>query len=254
MERPVKDWIIDQGNTRLKLGVFVDGALTEVLVNEAAEGHLLADIEAADRVLVAASGTVSDALESALGERARPILWAAQGMPLPVDIDYDTPTTLGLDRIANASAVALLDPEAVWLVVDAGTCITSDLVGGGTFFGGSIAPGIDLRLRAMYAGTAALPLVDDWRERLADWKVSPESTLPDQVGTSTTGSLIAGAWGGAKAEIAGRIAEFTKRWPDLQVMWTGGDAEYLHEQESGLIFADSNLTLKGYHAILQHHS
>lgn len=254
MECPVKDWIIDQGNTRLKLGVFVDGELAEVLMDAVAEAQMLADVEAADRVLVAASGTLPEALESALADRNRFTLWAAPGMPLPVAMDYNTPETLGMDRIANAAAVAQLEPEAVWLVVDAGTCITIDLVGSGTFFGGSIAPGIDLRLRAMYAGTAALPLVDDWRAWLEEWKVNPESTLPEHVGASTLGSLIAGAWGGVKAEIAGRVADFTKRWPELKVMWTGGDAEYLHEQESGLIFADSNLTLKGYHAILQHHS
>jgi type III pantothenate kinase len=246
------EWIVDQGNTRLKLGVFEGGALAEVLTDAAAVAWMEADWEEADQILVAASGSLAPELETALAARTRPVLHAARNMPLPVALDYGTPETLGWDRIANAAAVTARDPEAVWAVIDAGTCITCDLVAGGTFFGGSIAPGIDLRLRAMYAGTAALPLIEDWRERLGEWNGQPESTLPEHVGTSTVGSLVAGAWGGARAELAGRLADFGKRWPDLQVMWTGGDADYLHERDSGLIFADSNLTLHGYHAILQH--
>ncbi len=245
-------WIVDQGNTRLKLGVFTAGELSEVLTDAAAVAWMEVDPDEADAVLWAASGAPSAELESVFAARTRPVTQVDRAMDLPIALDYGTPETLGWDRIANAVAVSQADPEAVWVVVDAGTCITCDVVAGGVFFGGSIAPGIDLRLRAMYAGTAALPLIEDWRERLAAWAEQPESTLPEHVGTHTAGSMVAGAWGGARAELAGRVADFGKRWPDLQVMWTGGDAEYLHERDSGVIFADSNLTLKGYYAILQH--
>lgn len=245
MDGTVRAWVVDQGNTRLKLGVFVGEELTQVLHDEAALDWMTEPAESPEHVLVAASGVLDEAVEAVLN--SYPTRHLQDRHECGLNLDYETPETLGWDRIANAAAVAALHPDSVAVIVDAGTCITVDLVADATFYGGSIAPGIDLRFRAMYAGTANLPLVDDWRDRLS----APTSTLPEHIGTDTIGSLVAGAWGGAQAEIQGRIAEFRKRWPDLQEFWTGGDAEYLHERDSGLIFADSNLTLKGYHAILK---
>lgn len=238
-------WVVDQGNTRLKLGVFEGEELVSVLRDEAALAWLNAPSERPEHVLVAASGVIDAAVSDALANW--PTRHLGDRATCGLQLDYDTPETLGWDRIANAAAVAAVDPDAVAVVVDAGTCITVDLVADGTFYGGSIAPGIDLRFKAMYAGTANLPLVEDWRERLG----TPTSTLPEHIGTNTISSLLAGAWGGAQAEVHARIAEFRKRWPELKEFWTGGDAEYLHGRDSGRIFADSNLTLKGYHAILK---
>ena len=238
-------WIIDQGNTRLKLGVFEGGELVTVLRDEEAFAQVVSGQNRPDHVLVAASGSLSQEWEAVL--KTLPTVELGSRLTCGIELDYATPETLGWDRIANTAAATELHGDAVWAIVDAGTCITVDVAAGGTFFGGSIAPGIDLRLRALYAGTASLPLIEAWREHLS----SPESTWPDQIGSSTLGSLVAGAWGGARTEIAGRLLEFGKRWPDLKVIWTGGDAEYLHERDSGSIFADSNLTLKGYYAILK---
>jgi type III pantothenate kinase len=252
MESSMSDWIVDQGNTRLKLGVYSRGELSQTLVNEAALNWMRHNHSDSKNVLLAASGSVSEELKEALATCSGKVIQLEPGMDSGIQLDYDTPETLGWDRIANAAAVTQIDAHAVWAIIDAGTCITCDLVSSGTFFGGSIAPGIDLRLRAMYAGTASLPLVEHWKERLDAWKQNPQSTLAEHVGTGTEGSLIAGAWGGAQSEIAHRIQEFGKRWPELKVMWTGGDAEYLHREDSRFIFADSNLTLNGYHAILQH--
>lgn len=244
MDDAVTLWVVDQGNTRLKLGVFIGGALKHVWHDEAALEWMTAASAPPQHVLVAASGVLDEEVEKAL--EAHPTRWLKDRSDCGLHLDYETPDTLGWDRIANAAAVTEAHPDSVAVIVDAGTCITVDLVADGTFYGGSIAPGIDLRFRAMYAGTANLPLVEDWRDRLS----TPTSTLPEHIGTDTIGSLLAGAWGGAQAEIQGRIADFRQRWPDLKVFWTGGDAEYLHGRDSGLIFADSNLTLKGYHAIL----
>ena len=238
-------WVVDQGNTRLKLGVFEGDELVSALHDDAAMAWLNSPSERPERVLVAASGLLDEAVTEALANL--PTRHLNDRSECGLKLDYDTPETLGWDRIANAAAVEALEPDSVAVIVDAGTCITVDLVADGTFYGGSIAPGIDLRLRAMYAGTANLPLVDDWRERLG----APTSTLPEHIGTNTVSSLLAGAWGGAQAEVHARIAEFRKRWPELKEFWTGGDADYLHERDSGRIFADSNLTLKGYHAILK---
>ena len=46
-------------------------------------------------------------------------------------------------------------------MIDAGTCITFDLLlADGRYIGGNISPGLSMRLAAMHAHTARLPLVD----------------------------------------------------------------------------------------------
>ena len=81
---------------------------------------------------------------------------------LPITIDYDTPETLGMDRVAAAvGARVLSSSKDPLLVVDAGSCITIDLLDQNDVYrGGAIAPGLRMRFRALHEFTAALPLVD----------------------------------------------------------------------------------------------
>src|SRR5690242_14333012 len=48
--------------------------------------------------------------------------------PLPIQIIYSTPETLGLDRIAGACGAHALYPSKNCLIIDAGTCMTMDLM------------------------------------------------------------------------------------------------------------------------------
>ena len=84
------------------------------------------------------------------------------GDPTPLPTNVTAPKGLGLDRVANAWAVlyhgfADATNHKAWLIVDVGTCITMDVVHRGKHLGGSISPGIDMRMRAMAEGTARLP-------------------------------------------------------------------------------------------------
>lgn len=113
---------------------------------------------------------------------------------LPIKIGYATPETLGLDRIAAVVGAVMQCPDKAVLIVDAGTCVTYDLLtADGTFAGGNIAPGIRLRLRAMHEHTGKLPLIDDAGE-------TPE------IGFSTETAMRAGAVLGIAYEIEGYIA------------------------------------------------
>ncbi|MBK6903040.1 MAG: type III pantothenate kinase [Saprospirales bacterium] len=67
---------------------------------------------------------------------------------------------MGKDRLAAAVGAWSFFPGKTCLVIDAGTCITSDVLSeDGIFKGGNISPGIDMRLKAMHTFTARLPLV-----------------------------------------------------------------------------------------------
>ncbi len=124
-------------------------------------------------------------------------------------------------------------PDKAVLIVDAGTCVTYDLLtADGTFAGGNIAPGIRLRLRAMHEHTGKLPLIDDAGE-------TPE------IGFSTETAMRAGAVLGVAYEIEGYIARLNKVYPDLFVFLTGGDALKLAAKIKSRIFVDENLVLTG---------
>ncbi len=60
----------------------------------------------------------------------------------PFAIDYATPETLGVDRLAAAAGAFFHYPQSDLLIIDAGSAMTVDLVTEGTYRGGSISPGL----------------------------------------------------------------------------------------------------------------
>lgn len=134
---------------------------------------------------------------------------------IPIKIKYETPETLGRDRIAVAIAANSLYPKEGNLVIDIGTCITYDWVDEeGVFLGGNISPGIHMRLQAMHEKTAALPLAD------ANFNV-------ELIGHSTISALQHGAVLGTICEIESFIDRSAEKHNDLVVILTGGDSAQL---------------------------
>lgn len=238
--------ILDFGNTRVKWALFQAGTLQWVLSDEEA-WHALDAWKEDAHWLIAATGAVEAKWEGwleTLKVRAPGMVYHIQtAEEVPFPMRYDSISTLGLDRVANAAAVLAEDSESPWLVIDAGTCITADFVESGAFCGGSIAPGIDLRLRAMFAGTASLPYPEGWRERAT-------GGVALHLGSDTEGSLLAGAIGGVQSELSERIRQFQNEFPGIRVAITGGDAKFLELQADLPTFADPNLTWTGYYHLL----
>lgn len=110
--------------------------------------------------------------------------------PLPFEIAYTTPATLGADRIAAvAGALSLIPEPGPVLVADLGTAATYEFVDAeGVYLGGNIAPGIEMRLEALHAFTALLPQID------------PAGPTP-LWGNSTYTALRSGAMRGVAAEL-----------------------------------------------------
>ncbi len=74
---------------------------------------------------------------------------------------YETPKTLGVDRIALAAAAIEQYPKKNVLVIDAGTCITFDFINSEKeYLGGAISPGITMRYKALHNFTSKLPLLE----------------------------------------------------------------------------------------------
>jgi type III pantothenate kinase len=157
--------------------------------------------------------------------------------PIMIEVDYSSPETLGVDRIANACAAFSKNRAINSIIIDAGTCVTIDLIeAGGIFRGGSIAPGLTMRYKSLNTFTAKLPLV--------------EPTNPTIPGKSTEESINAGVLLGMIHELNSWVDFYNNKYEKLCVWLTGGDAHHFAKAFKSSIFADSNLTLVGLHEVL----
>ncbi|GAB3825425.1 hypothetical protein GCM10028895_35020 [Pontibacter rugosus] len=135
---------------------------------------------------------------------------------LPVYNLYKTPQTLGADRIAAAVGANYLFPNRNCLVFDAGTCITHDFVDAAAqYHGGGIAPGLNMKFKALHTFTERLPLVQQ-----------NEKSFP-LTGQSTQESILSGVLAGSVAELNGLIQLYSEKATDLVVILCGGDAGFL---------------------------
>lgn len=152
---------------------------------------------------------------------------------------YQTPSTLGLDRWAAVLGANAMFPNNTSLVIDAGTCITYDLLNvEKVYFGGAISPGIVMRFKAVHEFTGRLPLVA--------W--DPKMPVPE--GKDTETAIKNGVLQGVINEISGFIELNNIKESTLKVILTGGDADFLFNQLQNSIFApqiikDPYLVLKG---------
>ncbi len=239
---------LDIGNTAVKYGYFEQDTL-----RESASGQTAAQVRAAvqrlrpEHVVLAsvAEPTAAWAAELRALVPGQVLEFVPATTPLPIANAYATPQTLGADRLAAAVGAAWLLPGRDVVVVDAGTAIKCDLVeAAGGFRGGSIAPGLALRFRALHEFTGRLPLV---------------TTLPDPTeavpltGTDTASAIRSGVLNGAAAEVAGLLADYAARYPGLAVVLAGGDAPFFRARLKGPIFVVPELVLIGLHRILVHH-
>ena len=156
----------------------------------------------------------------------------------PFKIQYKTPLTLGNDRLALAAAASILYPKSNKIIIDVGTCITTDFIDcNNTFFGGSISPGINMRYKSLNNYTANLPLLE----------ISDKFSFP---GDSTETSIHSGVIGGVCNEINGFIENISSKHNDVKVILTGGNAKFLSKTLKITIFANQNFILDGLNSIL----
>lgn len=176
-----------------------------------------------------------------LRKKVKKFIYLDENTPLPVKIDYDTPHTLGHDRIAAAVGAVTCAPGRNVLIVDAGTAVTLDIVtADGRFLGGNISPGLHMRFEALNNYTSRLPLVDYKGE------------LP-LIGHNTVTAIRAGVVGGLVSEIESFIDKISARiGGDLVVVFTGGDCKFLASQLSRKVKVVDNLLSIGLNRILSY--
>jgi len=236
---------IDIGNSLIKFGLFKKNQLIEACVFK--RDHYQKEIDqligahTVDQAIVSLSGKVDQAWYDRLKSKV-PVLNFNHQTKLPFQNYYQTPHTLGLDRIALICAAIGLYPDKNVLVIDAGTCVTYDFINPKKdYLGGMISPGLRLRFEALHEKTEKLPLVNS----------SESLTIP---GVSTKSAIYTGVVKGLLLEIDGFIDIYKADYEHLTVILTGGDSHRLSTQLKNDIFANSNFLLYGLNAILEYNS
>jgi len=236
--------IIDIGNTLTKIAVFDGKEIKETFSVETLNTTVLNKIFIQNSQInsaVLSSVKKPDNKTLQFIKRRFPLLEFNNNTPIPIKIKYQTPDTLGPDRIAAVMGAISIYPQKNSLVIITGTCVTYNFISAkGEFMGGAISPGIIMRLKALHTFTEKLPLV--------------KPKLPHKlIGDSTQESILSGVINGICKEIDGFIMEIQEQNPDLCVIISGGDMNYFEDKLKSSIFAVPNIILKGLNEILNYH-
>lgn len=240
--------ILDIGNTRTKAAVMADGEVREVVVVDDVKQLDLGKMQRThqiDKAIASVVGPQPDfgaLLPKELYARFHQLSYKSK---MPITIDYATPETLGMDRVAAVIGARELCGGGPLMVVDAGSCITIDIMDSADCYrGGAILPGIRMRMRAMNDYTAALPMVE-----LTPGELEGEEKIP-LTGRSTRESMMSGVCNAVLFEIEGFAKQYRKEFPNVKLFLTGGDAVFFAKRLFFPNFATPNLMYIGLNRIL----
>ena len=235
---------VDVGNTRIKSAVFENSIILEQFVFDKKELRkkieiILKKYQSITDLVIASVGTISKE-DFLLFESDIKINFITHQYEFPFQNLYETPHTLGIDRMVLSAGAVLQFPNQNRLVIDAGTCVTYDFVDEhDNYLGGAISPGIRLRYESLHNYTAKLPLLT-----IED----PESFI----GNSTNQAIHSGVVNGVANEIDGFINQYKEHYSKFTIILTGGDAVFLAKRLKNTIFANSNFLLESLNYTFQY--
>lgn len=234
--------VIDSGNTFSKTGLF-DGSLLVETRWRLTFDELINYVKSVcpSRIIISSVSHSEAQLQDLFASHNQQVLLLSASTPVPLQKLYDTPHTLGADRVAAAVGAKVMLPTQDCLVIDMGTCITYDLIDkANNFHGGVISPGLRMRFKAMNSFTQRLPLVE------------PSESLPSLIGKNTTHAMQSGVMNGLVAELNGIIEQYQEIFPDFQTLLCGGDAHFFESRIKTPIFVVPELVLIGLNRILHY--
>ena len=233
--------IIDVGNTRTKLAVFKNSKLihNESINKENFENNTFELIKKFEcrNAIISSVGCLKNS--ELINLRAKINLIELNSITkIPFKNKYSTPKTLGVDRIALVAAAFSKFPKQNVLIIDAGTCITYDYLNNeGSYYGGAISPGINMRYKSLNKFTSRLPLLE------------PEY-INKITGDSSENAIHIGVVHGVINEIDSFIHLYKEKNNDLTVVLTGGDTNFLANKLKNGIFANAFFLMEGLNTIL----
>lgn len=237
--------IIDIGNTVAKIAVFEAEEVVEVFYASNDSLDVLKEVcdkYPINRGILASVIDLNDSVSQKVSKLSFPLITLDSKTLLPIQNLYESPETLGYDRIAAVVGAYTYFPGKDILVIDAGTAITYEFIdANGCYHGGNISPGIQMRFKALNNFTGKLPLVSAQGKLL-------------HIGKDTETAIRAGVLKGVEFEIQGYIESLKHKYPELLVFLTGGDEISFDTKLKSIIFADRFLVLKGLNRILNYNN
>lgn len=241
---------IDQGNSRTKVALMTDeGKLIKHLIYKqfsSADIDRLFELYDITDSIISSVVNIEAAVVNTLSRCSQHFVLFDHMTPVPIVNTYDTPETLGQDRLAAAVGAKHLCPNENLLIIDAGSAITYDYVSEqGEFIGGNIAPGLKMRFTILQRMTKKLPLVE----------VEDNELIP-LFGKNTRDAIAAGVIRGVAYEVKGYMRTMREKVPHFRTFLTGGNAPYVlanvrssRTEEREMIF-EKHLVLIGLNEIL----
>ena len=240
----IMNLIVDIGNTSTKLAVF-DGKtrISQARINGLSCEELEKELSGikVQRAIVSSVKEIPPFIYALFLSNIPFVHILSHKSRLPFNIEYDTPETLGSDRIAAvAGAFSMFTGEEV-LVIDAGTALTYDFLSGGVYKGGNISPGLTMRFKALNKFTDRLPLIS----------ITEKFTNPGQ---NTTDAILAGVITGVTYEINEYIRTFENKHVEFKLVLTGGDGELLKDKINYQIAYMPDIVVDGLNYILEYNA
>ncbi len=239
--------VIDIGNTNSKLAVFKSGGLVHFESLQQLDLRRIAELLEEFNITGSTVSSVNEAHTAAielLKANSHYVEFSTSINP-GIKNNYKSLSTLGLDRWAKVIAAYRYFPGESVFMIDAGTCITYDLLSSdSSYFGGSISLGVQMRFQALQHFTGRLPLVD-WNTNI--------TMIPE--GSDTHNAILNGVLQGVVNEVEGFIASQYHKNNKVKVLITGGDAPFFMNQLKGCNFANQvihepYLVLKGLNEVI----
>ena len=212
---------IDQGNSRTKVALMTDeGKMLKHFIYKSfssADIERLFDLYDISDSIISSVVNIEPAAVNTLHRRSQHFVLFDHHTPVPITNRYDTPETLGQDRLAAAVGAKSLCPGENLLIIDAGSAITYDFVSAeGEYMGGNIAPGLKMRFTMLHRMTKKLPMVE-----------AEENELIPLFGTNTRDAIAAGVVRGVAYEVKGYMRTLSEKVPHFCTFLTGGHAPYI---------------------------
>ena len=241
---------IDQGNSRTKVALMTDdGKMMNHFIYKqfsSADVERLFDLYDISDSIISSVVNIEAAVVNTLHRRSQHFVLFDHNTPVPIVNRYDTPQTLGQDRLAAAVGAKSLCPDENLLIIDAGSAVTYDFVSDkGEYMGGNIAPGLKMRFTMLQRMTKKLPLVE-----------VEENELIPLFGKNPRDAIAAGVIRGIAYEVKGYMRTLSEKVPHFQTFLTGGNAPYIlnnvrtSRTEKRDIRVEKNLVLIGLNTIL----
>ena len=241
---------IDQGNSRTKVALMTDeGKMMNHFIYKSfssSDVERLFDLYDISDSIISSVVNIEAAIVNTLHRRSQHFVLFDHMTPVPIVNRYDTPQTLGQDRLAAAVGAKSICPDENLLIIDAGSAITYDFVSDkGEYLGGNIAPGLKMRLTMLQRMTKKLPLVE-----------VDENELIPLFGKNTRDAIAAGVVRGIAYEVKGYMRTLQTKVPHFQTFLTGGNAPYVlnnvrtSRNEERKLHYEKYLVLRGLNEIL----